>query len=165
MKLSLDFTFCVMLRFKDFLWRPCQCATADFKKNSNIHKHNSESKRHICPHHDHFIPQAFSFKSPSQILTDSDHLSVLFLLFLIYRLGLMAPMFPSDASEERGGELGSVWSWFLSLLIMRGLPCLTSLPVSLPHAKQMSSAPDDKLHPGALLKFIITGGGEERKLF
>lgn len=115
MKLSLDFTFWVMLRFKDFLWRPCQWATTDFKKNSNIHKHNSESKRHICPHHDHIILQAFSFKSPSQILTDSeDDLSVLSLLFLIYRLGLMAPMFPSDASEERGGELGSVWSKPLS---------------------------------------------------
>lgn len=77
----------------------------------------------------------------------------------------MVPMFPSDAAKERRGCLGLSDQSF-SLLIMHGLPCLTSLPECLPHAKQMSSAPDDKLHPGSLLKFIITWGGDiKRKLY
>lgn len=58
-----------------------------------------------------------------------------------------------NSSEGETGEGGGGYARLpdqsLPLLIMCSLPCLTSLTPSLPHAKQMSSTADDKLHPNS----------------
>lgn len=119
------------------------------------------------PHHSaSFHYNSLTFKSPSQILTDSNHRGAFQHKWFI-RYSCSSSSRDSVWSQcsllmqqRREGELG-LSDQSLSLLIMRGLPCLTSLLVSLPCAKQMSSAADNKLHHCTLMKFIITGGGEE----
>lgn len=113
------------------------------------HQHHFHCKCHIFPPH--------TFTSPWCIPPYGDPA----LLHPEARFdGPHVPSWHSEGRKERG-NCGEASDQSLSLLIMRGLPCLTSLLVSLPHAKQMSSAPDDKLHPGAPAKFIITGSGGE----
>ncbi len=135
------------------------------QKNSNIHKHKTESKRHICSHHGHIILQAFTITPllsnlhlrSSQIQITLEH----FNMWYSYSSSSRDTVWSQCSllmQQRREGELG-LSDQSLSLLIMRGRPCLTSLLVSLPCPKQMSSAADDKLHHYTLMKFIITGGG------
>lgn len=77
----------------------------------------------------------------------------------------------SEVKEEREEIVGRGWggseaAWSKpSLLIMCSLPCLTSLTPSLPHANQMSSTADDKLHPNSRSIEFQRLQGSERSTF